>query len=59
MTRCGSKNLYAADNLGNHLAFPSIMGVDHDSTYAVPSLKEIDIEKSSILDDKVYSKSNP
>ena len=42
------------DGLGNPLAFMLSSGADHDSTHAVPLLRQIEIEGSNILGDKAY-----
>ena len=42
------------DGLGNPLAFILSSGSDHDSTHAVPLLRQINIEGSNILGDKAY-----
>ena len=42
------------DGLGNPLAFLLSSGNHHDSVYAVPLLRQIDLAGSNILGDKAY-----
>ena len=42
------------DGLGNPLAFMLSSGNDHDSVYAVPLLKQVNIAGSNVLGDKAY-----